>query len=70
MKMVEVVTADRTYLINADEVAYVECSNGPNPYANIYFRGFEQEGKPHLIHLTGGDVESFVGKLRVVGSVF
>jgi hypothetical protein len=70
MKIIEVVTADRTYFINADEVAYVEYSVEPKPYANIHFRGFEQEGKPRSIHLTAADADSFVKKLRVVGSVY
>ena len=70
MKIIEVVTSDRTFFINADEVALVEYVGGPNRSATVLLRGTEPGGKPRSIHLTGDDADSFVEKLRVVGSVY
>jgi hypothetical protein len=68
MKIIQAQVNGRTVFVNGDQVTHIEFSEGEKTYANVFFSGLEQDGKPRLLHIRGEDALAFIGKIRILAS--
>lgn len=65
MKLIELRAHERVYLINPEQIAYVEAAGeGEGPYAVVYFNIPSKEGGSRFLRFNGDDANNLLEQLR------